>query len=106
MATEIDVEHLRDLLGRGEMPTVLDVREPGEIQTAPFAGALTIPMGDIPSRIDEIPRDEPVVVLCHHGVRSARVASYLIGQGFTRVVNLTGGIDAWSLRVDPKVPRY
>lgn len=100
------VEQLRDLLAQGKMPTVLDVREPDETRLAPFAGALEIPMGEVPSRLNEIDPDEEIVVLCHHGIRSGRVAAFLDQQGFRRVANLTGGIDAWSLFVDPNVPRY
>lgn len=106
MIAEIDVEGLRDRLGGESAPTVVDVREPGEIEASPFAGALCIPMGEIPSRLDEVPRDVSLVILCHHGMRSARVAAFLADQGFADVSNLRGGIDAWSLRIDPSVPRY
>lgn len=106
MAVEMRVEQLRDLLAAGSLPTILDVREPEEIQIAPFAGAVEIPMGEIPARLEELSREEEIVVLCHHGIRSARVASYLEHEGFKRVANLTGGIDAWSLSVDPDTPRY
>lgn len=106
MPVEMRVEQLRDLLSAGTMPTVLDVREPHETQLAPFAGAVEIPMGEVPARLDDLRRDEQIVVLCHHGVRSARVASFLEHEGFKHVANLTGGIDAWSLSVDPSVPRY
>lgn len=100
------VGQLRDLLAQGKMPTVLDVREPDETRLAPFAGAVEIPMGEVPSRLTELDPDDEIVVLCHHGIRSARVAAFLDQQGFRRVANLTGGIDAWSLFIDPNVPRY
>ncbi len=100
------VEQLRDLLAQGKMPTVLDVREPDETRLAPFAGAIEIPMGEVPSRLTELDPDDEIVVLCHHGIRSGRIAAFLDQQGFRRVANLTGGIDAWSLFVDPNVPRY
>ncbi len=100
------VEQLRDLLAKGTMPTILDVREPDETQLAPFAGAVEIPMGEVPTRLEELDRDDDIVVLCHHGIRSGRVAAYLDQQGFRRIANLTGGIDAWSLFIDPNVPRY
>ncbi len=106
MAIEIGVEQLRDLLAQGKMPTVLDVREPDETRLAPFAGAVQIPMGEIPSRLDELDPEDDIVVLCHHGIRSGRIAAFLDQQGFRRVANLTGGIDAWSLFIDPNVPRY
>ena len=77
-----------------------------ELDIASIDGALHIPMGEIPGRINEIPRDRDVIVFCHSGVRSVSVTHYLQGEGYTRVHNMLGGIDAWSLQVDPTVPRY
>jgi molybdopterin/thiamine biosynthesis adenylyltransferase/rhodanese-related sulfurtransferase len=85
---------------------VVDVREPWELTAAPFDGAIAVPMSEIPARHGEFPRDRDVVVLCHHGQRSAMVAEYLRAAGFPRVLNLTGGIERWSIEVDPSVPRY
>ncbi|HZR79756.1 MAG TPA: rhodanese-like domain-containing protein [Candidatus Binatia bacterium] len=106
MPSEISPAELRDRLTTATPPLVLDVREPKEIALARFDGALAIPMGDVPARVEDLPRDREIVVLCHHGVRSAQVASFLVHHGLDRVVNLRGGIDAWSLQVDPGVPRY
>lgn len=106
MPTEITPRELADRLAGAAKPTVLDVREPEEIAIAALPGAVTIPMGEIQRRHGELPRDAEIVVLCHHGMRSAHVASFLEAQGFTRIVNLRGGIDAWSLDVDPRTPRY
>ena len=106
MAVELGVEALRDLLAGGKTPTILDVREPDETQLAPFAGALEIPMGEIPARLEELNREDEIIVLCHHGIRSGRIAAYLDQQGFSHISNLTGGIDSWSLFIDPNVPRY
>ncbi len=92
-------------LVRGES-LVLDVREEWEVSAAPFEGALHLPMTEVPARHAELPRDREIVVLCHHGQRSAMVADYLRTTGFPRVLNLTGGIDRWSVEVDPSVPRY
>jgi rhodanese-related sulfurtransferase len=86
--------------------TLLDVREPDEIATASVSGALEIPMREIPGRLDELDRGKPLVVMCHSGGRSRRVAEFLAGNGFANVFNLRGGIDAWSLEVDSSVPRY
>ncbi|HYK93876.1 MAG TPA: rhodanese-like domain-containing protein, partial [Thermoplasmata archaeon] len=86
--------------------TLLDVREPMERELARIEPSLFIPMGEVPRRLEEIPKDAEVVVYCHTGQRSAMVAGFLETQGFSRVGNLTGGIDAWSRRVDPTVPRY
>jgi rhodanese-related sulfurtransferase len=102
----IDPLTLKARLDRGESVLILDVREPGEIAIAPFPGATHIPMGDIPSRLTELDPDRETVVVCHHGVRSAQVAMYLAQNGFERVLNLTGGIDAWSEDADPSTPRY
>jgi rhodanese-related sulfurtransferase len=87
-------------------PVLLDVREPGEIETAKIAGCVSIPMRDIPARSAELDDDAQIVCICHHGVRSANVGMFLEGRGFTQVFNLQGGIDAWSKLVDPSVPTY
>lgn len=96
------------------LPLVIDVREPWELQTAsvePDGFALMhIPMHEIPQRIAEL-RDaygtaHPIACLCHHGMRSMQVANYLAQNGFSEVVNLQGGIDAWSKQVDARVPLY
>ncbi|HTZ62380.1 MAG TPA: rhodanese-like domain-containing protein [Thermoplasmata archaeon] len=87
-------------------PLLLDVREPDERETAKIEPSLFIPMREVPDRLDEIPKDREIVVYCHGGGRSALIAGYLEGQGYRRVVNLRGGIDAWSKTVDPDVPRY
>ena len=87
-------------------PYVLDVREPWEHDRARIDGATLIPMREIPSRAAELPEDREIVVMCHHGARSAQVAQWLLGNGRDRVHNLAGGIDAWSRLVDPAIPRY
>jgi len=85
---------------------LLDVREPDEIATAAIGGATLIPMGEIPERLGELPKDKPIYVLCHSGGRSARVTQYLEQNGFAQAANVAGGIDAWSKEIDPSVPRY
>ncbi len=89
-----------------ELWQLLDVREPWELEIARVEGSLDIPMGEVPERFDELDRNRPVAVLCHGGVRSARVASYLTQQGLQQVANIAGGIDAWSTSVDETIPRY
>ncbi len=106
MIGKIDPVTLKARLDQGENVLILDVREPFEIALAPFPGAMHIPMGDIPSRLTELDPDRETVVVCHHGVRSAQVAMYLAQMGFERVLNLAGGIDAWSEDADPSTPRY
>ncbi len=94
-----------------ELPLLLDVREPWEFELASLRadGLVTVnlPMSEIVQRIGELDPAQPTVCLCHHGVRSAQVAAFLEQrQGFTSVTNFTGGIDAWSVEVDPGVPLY
>jgi rhodanese-related sulfurtransferase len=103
--SEIDPTELKRRLNKGDKPLILDVREPWEIATASIAGTVNIPMGEIPSRLAELDPDRELIVMCHHGVRSAQVAMYLSRNGFAKVLNLAGGIDDWS-EVDPSVPRY
>jgi rhodanese-related sulfurtransferase len=103
---EIEPLDLKARRERGDRLVVLDVREPEEIAIAPFPDATHIPMGDIPSRLTELDPDAEWVVVCHHGMRSAQVAMYLVRMGFERVSNLTGGIEEWSLTADPSTPRY
>ena len=85
---------------------LLDVREPEELEQAAIAGAHHIPMRQVPERLGELPKDKPIVVFCHAGGRSRRVAQFLAANGFEQVFNLDGGIDAWSLTVDGRVGRY
>jgi rhodanese-related sulfurtransferase len=94
-----------DYAGSGEV-VLLDVREHDELQAASVDGALHIPMREIPARLAELDADKPLVVMCHSGGRSRRVAEFLLGNGFTNVFNLKGGIDAWSTQLDSRVPRY
>jgi rhodanese-related sulfurtransferase len=89
-----------------EQPVLLDVREPWEYDKARIPGSQLVPMREIPARASEIDQDKEVVAICHHGGRSMQVAMFLEKQGFRRVHNLTGGIDAWSRTVDPSVPTY
>jgi rhodanese-related sulfurtransferase len=91
-------------LGQGAL--LLDVREHAELELASIAGALHIPMREVPARLAELPRDKPIVVICHSGRRSHSVAEFLLGNEFTDVFNLRGGIDAWSTQLDSHVPRY
>lgn len=91
-------------LQRGEA-LLLDVREPFELRLAQVEGALHVPMREVPARVQDLPRDRTVLVLCHSGMRSQQVADWLVGQGFD-AINVAGGIDAWSDEVDPNVPKY
>ena len=98
------------LQAQGGAPLVLDVREGWELRTAsirPEGFELrAIPMGEVPARLAELPRDRPLAVLCHHGGRSQRVALFLEQQGYSPVANIAGGIDVWAQERDPSLPRY
>ncbi len=100
---------LDDVRGHGH-PVMLDVREPHELAAASVKAngftLVSIPMGDVPNRLAELDAQVPMAVLCHHGVRSNRVAHFLESQGFTRVANIAGGIDAWTTELDASVPQY
>ena len=91
---------------RGSSVVLLDVRERDELEAAAVSDARHIPMREIPARLAELDRTVPLVVMCHTGGRSRRVADFLLGNGFSKVFNLRGGIDAWSTEIDPQVPRY
>jgi rhodanese-related sulfurtransferase len=107
MDYEITPEETKELAERHEPFTLLDVRELWEFETARLEGAKLIPMGDIPSRAhEELDPDDHIVVYCHHGVRSMSVTAWLRQQGFEKAQSMSGGIDAWSRRVDGKVPMY
>ena len=93
-------------LKSGHTPTLLDVREPWEAALCRIPGAVLIPMGELPSRVQELDPDAETVVICHHGVRSYHAARYLETIGFDDVVNLSGGVAAWADEVDPSMPRY
>jgi rhodanese-related sulfurtransferase len=93
-------------LGSGSAVVLLDVREHVELEIASVPSVVHVPMREIPARLAEFERDMPIVVMCHSGGRSRRVAEYLLGNGFSQVFNLRGGIDAWSTEIDPQVPRY
>ncbi len=103
---EIDQAEFADLRARAVRHHVFDVREPWETESCGFEDSLKIPMEEIPARVAELPRDGVLVVMCHHGPRSLRVASWLRGQGFARAASLAGGIDAWAAAQAPDMARY
>jgi rhodanese-related sulfurtransferase len=87
-------------------PVLLDVREPWEFQTCHIELAIPVPMKTIAEHISNLDENAKFVCICHHGGRSAQVAAFLEQNGFAHVFNLTGGIHAWSLKVDASVPTY
>lgn len=105
---EIDCLSVQTLLDQGARPLLLDVRTPAEHEVAHLPGALLMPMHEIEARVAELDphRHGRVVVFCHHGGRSERVAAWLRQLGFAGAQNMAGGIDAWAVQVDGQVPRY
>ena len=103
---EIEVENLKEMSDAGAPFTIVDVREQWEIDTCKFDDSLHVPMNQIPYNVDKIPTDNPVVVICHHGVRSMHVMSFLRNHGFDNATSLRGGIDAWAKRIDPSMATY
>lgn len=89
-----------------EPPLLLDVRETWEFEHCSIDGSRLIPMGQIPTRYEDLDCDRETVVICHHGIRSRHVAMYLENLGFKNLINLTGGVDAWAKEVDPNMPTY
>jgi rhodanese-related sulfurtransferase len=107
--SQIDAPTLCEALTTGRELALLDVREAWEFEHAKIANSVNVPMSTLASRVDEIrelQNDKELVVICHHGVRSMHVAQFLASQGFDALVNLRGGIDAWSAQVDPSIPAY
>ena len=103
---EIRPEELRQKIEREEPFVLLDVRRPDEVAIAALPRATHIPIEEIEERVEELDPGAETVVYCHHGVRSLSVTVYLRNRGFRQVTSLAGGIDLWSQRIDPSVPRY
>ena len=103
---EISAVEVKRKLDAREPMILLDVREPHEYEIARIDSARLLPLGELPTRMDELERETTIVVHCHSGVRSAHAVQLLRAAGFARALNLAGGIDAWSVEVDPTVPRY
>ena len=97
---------LKRRMDAGERFELIDVREPFEYEIAQIDGAKLIPLGEIAERLDELEREQPIIIHCHSGMRSAQAVQLLQQRGFAKVYNLEGGIDAWSDQVDPNVPKY
>lgn len=100
---------IQQRLAAGEKLLLVDVREPHEFQLARISGAELIPMRTVPAqlqRLEAAADDAMLIVYCHHGVRSLNVVNWLREQGVGSCQSMTGGIDRWSLEIDPSIPRY
>ena len=103
---EKTVSELKSMMDSGADFQLIDVREPHEFKYANITHSVLIPLNQIPNRINELNKDDEIVVICHHGMRSQQAANYLVQSGFKNIANLTGGIDDWSCNADSSVRRY
>lgn len=103
---EIEVEAFDRLRREGPVPAVIDVREPWEAMICGLPEAVLVPLGGLAERLDEIPEDRDVVVVCHAGRRSLDAVAFLRSRGLERSMSLRGGLETWALRIDPTMPRY
>jgi rhodanese-related sulfurtransferase len=106
MSFTITPKELKERLDKGDKLCLLDVREDWENSLAKIEGSILIPLGTLPQSLDKLDRNSEIIAYCHHGMRSADATGFLLQQGFSKVKNLVGGIDAWSLQIDSGVPRY
>ena len=103
---DISVQDLHAMRTDNKPHMLLDIREPQEVAAASIEGSVHIPMNTVPANLDRLPKDVPLVVMCHVGGRSAQVTHWLRAQGYDNAVNLDGGIVAWSAEIDPNVGRH
>jgi rhodanese-related sulfurtransferase len=103
---EVSVEELARRRTAGEALAILDVREPWELEICSLPGSIAIPLATLPQRAATLPQKRPLIVLCHHGRRSAHAVQWLRAQGFANAINLEGGIAAWAERIDPATRTY
>lgn len=106
---EIAPQDVQGRLQAGEKLALIDVREPHEFQQARIEGAELVPMRSVPAELTRLEAQAdaaPLIVFCHHGVRSLNVVHWLREQGVAACQSMAGGIDRWSLEIDPSIPRY
>jgi len=104
---EMTATQLHEYLGNcNSIPLLLDVREDWEYQYCHIKNSVLIPMGEISEKLPELDTQQEIVVICHHGIRSRQIGRFLETQNFTKVINLTGGVEAWADDVEPDMPRY
>ena len=106
MSYTITVRELKSRLDKGDNIFLLDVREPHEYAMAKIEGSTLIPLGQLPSSLNQLDKKAEIVAYCHKGMRSADAVGFLLQQGFSNVKNLIGGIESWSIEIDQGVPRY
>lgn len=102
----LSVSELKNLLTENNDIVLLDVREDWEMEVCQVENSMHIPMGNIPAQIEQLDKDKTIAVMCHHGMRSQQVCSYLESQGFSNLFNVSGGIDAWAKEIDSSLQLY
>jgi rhodanese-related sulfurtransferase len=103
---DLTPEQVRDLIAQGRAPRLIDVRDPEDFALCHLPGAELHPADQIAEWSKTIDPNEEILVYCHHGIRSLHAVMYLSARGFKRLRHLRGGLDAYSLRADPSMPRY
>lgn len=104
---QITAVELNQRLQSGETPPLLlDVREPNEFNYCHIQGSVNLPMSQVFAGLNQLDPTQETVVICHHGMRSAQIANFLLSNGFSKISNLTGGVAAWASQVDPSMPTY
>jgi rhodanese-related sulfurtransferase len=103
---QIEPSVLQQRLASGEALTLVDVRQGWEHNICQIPGSRLIPLDELPQQLHQLPDDQPLVIICHHGMRSFHATMWLRQNGFPRAVNLAGGVDAWAQVVDPSLARY
>ncbi len=106
MVPEVTVADLSNELKSDDPPILIDVRESEELDISQLPGIVHIPMMQVPGRLNEIPKDRPIVIVCRSGARSANVTEFLMEHGYGNVRNMRGGMNAWARQVDPTVAQY
>ena len=106
MDIEITVMQAKELREKNPSIQFLDVREPEEVRIGYISEAIHIPLNFIPYNLEKIPKNETLIIYCHHGMRSLKAVEYLKAKGFDKAINLAGGIHEWSTKIDPTIPTY
>lgn len=103
---QLGVEQLDSIRKQGQEVAILDVREPWEVAICAIGGSVNVPLSTLPQNLNRLPKGQPLVVLCHHGMRSLQAVRWLRQNGFGNATNLQGGIDAWARQVDQSMATY
>lgn len=106
MDKNINVTQAKELREKNPNTTFLDVREEEEVAIGAIPNSIHIPLNLLPRKLEQIPKDCPLIVYCHHGGRSLQAINFLLAKGFDQIANLKGGINAWSIEIDPTIPIY